>query len=485
MSVAKVTLNGNVIVDMTDATAAASDITAPKTAYIADGSKAIGSGGGSDDSKTIIFIDYDGTELYKYTPQEFLALSALPANPSHTGLTAQGWNWSLSDAKAYVTAYPNADLIIGQSYITSDGKTRLYITVEDIFDVSIPSHLKFTASVDGGVAIDWGDNSAVEYSTGTDVTLYSHTYSVAGDYVITLTVLSGNISLSTYLIGASADINANVERRRVRKIEVGSSVSNFNGYCFAFNYLMETITLPVYLGETNSSLNNYFLSYCPNLKSATIPNGVIGIGNNFLAYSMSIKLFSIPKGVTSIGDSCLHNNYVVRKITIPDGVTTIGTHMFSNKKLIKKIIMPNSITSIGNYFAQYCNADTIELSNSLTSIGSYPFAYSNVETVNIPHGITALTQDIFYSCENLKIVVISSSVTSIGASAFGLSYRLKEVHLQPTSPPTLANTNAFPVSNCGVILYVPYSADHSVLNAYKSASNWSTYASKIIEELQS
>lgn len=54
--------------------------------------------------KDVNFFDYDGTVLYSYTADEFKALNALPANPIHTGLTAQGWNWSLSDAKALVNS---------------------------------------------------------------------------------------------------------------------------------------------------------------------------------------------------------------------------------------------------------------------------------------------------------------------------------------------------------------------------------------------
>ena len=34
------------------------------------------------------------------------------------------------------------------------------------------------------------------------------------------------------------------------------------------------------------------------------------------------------------------------------------------------------------------------------------------------------------------------------------------------------------------IIYVPYSADHSILESYKTASNWSTYASYMQEEPQ-
>jgi hypothetical protein len=56
-----------------------------------------------------------------------------------------------------------------------------------------------------------------------------------------------------------------------------------------------------------------------------------------------------------------------------------------------------------------------------------------------------------------------------------------EYHLAPTTPPTLG-TGVFNniVDDC--VIYVPYSEDHSILNAYKTAANWSTYASKIQEE---
>lgn len=85
--------------------------------------------GGSVSKSDVNFYDYDGTCRYSYTAAEFAELTAMPANPTHTGLTAQGWNWSLSDAKTYVASY--GKLNIGQIYITSDGKTRLYIRLEE------------------------------------------------------------------------------------------------------------------------------------------------------------------------------------------------------------------------------------------------------------------------------------------------------------------------------------------------------------------
>ena len=64
------------------------------------------------------FYDYDGTVLYSYSVSEFANLSAMPANPSHAGLTAQGWNWTLVKAQAYVAKYGRLE--IWQMYITDD-----------------------------------------------------------------------------------------------------------------------------------------------------------------------------------------------------------------------------------------------------------------------------------------------------------------------------------------------------------------------------
>ena len=67
-------------------------------------------GGGSTTRKDVNFYDYDGTIVNSYTATEFANLSAMPDNPSHDGLTAQGWNWSLSDAKSYVASYGELDV---------------------------------------------------------------------------------------------------------------------------------------------------------------------------------------------------------------------------------------------------------------------------------------------------------------------------------------------------------------------------------------
>ena len=48
------------------------------------------------------FVDYDGTLLHSYGVQAALALEELPELPTRTGLTNQGWNYTLAQLKTQV-----------------------------------------------------------------------------------------------------------------------------------------------------------------------------------------------------------------------------------------------------------------------------------------------------------------------------------------------------------------------------------------------
>jgi len=55
---------------------------------------------------------------------------------------------------------------------------------------------------------------------------------------------------------------------------------------------------------------------------------------------------------------------------------------------------------------------------------------------------------------------------------------MAKYHLLPTTPPTLSSANAFNGIPSDCIIYVPVGS----LEAYQTATNWSTYASKMREE---
>ena len=416
------------------------------------------SGGGGSASDPVKFIDYDGTILHSYSVADFMALTAMPENPSHSGLTAQGWNWSLADAKAQLTAYPEAGLTIGQMYITDDGKTRIYVHFEE---ARKSPYLGICP--EGTVTIDWGDNSATDTLTGTSlasVKTIQHEFPSAGDYVITLTVESGSfaffgVSNTSHILKKSTDTTANINKvytNTVQKIELGTG-SNLGNYAFDFCMSLKTITIP----SSITSIGTYAFYNCYSLVSVTIPDNVVNIGYNAFYNCYSLVSVTIPDSVKSIGSSSFTNCYSLPSITIPNGVTSIDGSAFGNCYSLVSITIPDSVTSIGTYVFTNCY--------SLTS-------------VTIPNGVTSIKNNAFNACYSIASITIPDGVTSIGTYVFYYCYGMKEYHFLPTTPPTLANTNAFTNIQSDCIIYVPQGS----LEAYQTATNWSTYASYMQEE---
>ncbi|HIY16030.1 MAG TPA: leucine-rich repeat domain-containing protein [Candidatus Intestinimonas stercorigallinarum] len=118
-------------------------------------------------------------------------------------------------------------------------------------------------------------------------------------------------------------------------------------------------------------------------------------------------------------------------------------------------------------------------SRGIRSIGICAFQYcSSLASVTIPDGVTSIGSYAFQYCFSLASVTIPDGVTSIGTYAFHNCYGVKEYHLLPTTPPSLSNANAFNSIPSDCIIYVPVGS----LEAYQTATNWSTYADQMREE---
>lgn len=513
-------------------------------------------GGGGAETKSLNFYDYDGTLVESFTTSEALALSDLPANPTHTGLTAQGWNWSLANIKSYLTDYPDATVNVGQMYITDDGKTRIHITLDDPDALSPYLYL----SLHGKISVDWGDNTDPEVISGSNMIFYNHTYSQIGDYVIAIDVTSGNFGFSTNnnanVSSCLTATNDSSNRRRsqlysnaVTKINIGHNVilktyafnlcgklkvvtipSDINGidnYAFYNCHSIESITVPngittisaylfancyllksVCIPHSITTIANYPFQNCKSLRSITIPDSVTSIGNSAFFSCHSLESIVIPDNVTSIGSSAFQNCYALSSITIPnsisvvnsnvfqscgsllsinlpDTVTKIQNNAFQDCSTLCSINIPNTVTYIGGYAFRNCyKIQSIEIPNNVTSIGNYAFDDCwALRVLIIPNSVTSIGNNAFSYCHTLRSIVVPENVVSIGSGAFSYCYGVSEYHFRSVTPPSLAS-NAFIGIISDTIIYVPYSEDHSILEAYKTATNWSTYASRMQEEPQ-
>lgn len=337
-------------------------------------------GGGSVNptatAKAVNFRDYEGTILYSYTVEEAAALTELPPLPEHSGLICQGWNWSLDGIKAMGRAVE-----VGAMYITDDGKTRIYIHLED--GRTSPM---LGCCPNGTVTVDWGDGTEPDTLTGTSTSTVqwtpTHEYGAPGDYVIKLTVdgsveFAGSWSTNaeSYLLRFSdgVDTRNKVYQSAIQKVEIGDSVTSIGGYAFFNCCSLTSVTIPVAV----TSIGGYAFQYCYSLSAITIPDGVTAFGNN--EFQDCCSLFAI---------------------TIPDSVTSMYSYVFRNCKSLLSPMIPDGVTTIGNGILRDC---------------------CSLSTITIPDGVTSISNGAFYNC-------------------YGVRYYDFTHH---TTVPTLSNTDAF------------------------------------------
>lgn len=409
-----------------------------------------GEGMGEND---VNFRDYDGTVVASYSAEEFAELSALPANPFHTGLTAQGWNWTLANAKTFVAAH--GGLEIGQMYVTDDGKTRLYL------DLPYPGQVKMTFTVSGSDTgsgsniIDWGDGSTTALSTGEK----THTYVTAGKFMVTIECNEGR----TYTLGTASNDPAKSDFTHtcIYKAELGNRVGLLKAFDNCFN--LESVTMPLGLDSHTLGANSF---YATKLKHLTVPSDITDIGAHALNCYRGAALLesvSLPNGLLTIQDASFSNNKNFTRFFLPETVTsfagpsstiTSSGYAFQNSQILERINIPTNLTIVGKGAFEYCYF---------------------LKDVVLPSGLTGIGESAFHECKTLREITIPANVNDIRASAFSGCWQLTDVYLLPTTPPTLENKNAFP--NNPTTIHVP----HGYLEDYQTASVWSGLASQMVE----
>lgn len=202
--------------------------------------------------------------------------------------------------------------------------------------------------------------------------------------------------------------------------------------------------------------------------------------DNRVYSSMLFKVIVGSKGVTKIAQYAFQNCYGLKSIYIPENVTSIERNAFNYCCSMSSIDIPSSIVSIGANAFQYCySLFSILTSDRLTSIGAYAFfGCFTLASFKIPNGVNSIESRMFYNCYSLSSIEIPYSVKNINDNAFSGCYCVAEYHFKPTIPPTMSNENAFDGISPDCVIYVPVGS----LEAYQTATNWSTYSAQMREE---
>ncbi len=239
--------------------------------------------------------------------------------------------------------------------------------------------------------------------------------------------------------------------RSLKSISIPNSVVNIGNSVFSSCDSLPIINniryADTYLVE---AIDKTLLSY-------TIQEGTRWIGNSAFSWCENMTSIIIPDGIISIG-SYAFNCTNLTSINIPNTVTDIEEYAFSHCRSLASISVPNSVTNIGKFAFESCRSLNEPIYN--THIFAFlPTSYSGA--YSIPEGIEYIAGGAFNACMNLTSITIPNSVTNIGDQAFGYCRSITSFSI-PNSVTYIGN-DAFwscdgltePVYNAHVFAYLP------------------------------
>ena len=178
--------------------------------------------------------------------------------------------------------------------------------------------------------------------------------------------------------------------------------------------------------------------------------------------------------VTTIGDNAFSGYSNLTNISIPSGLTYIGSGAFSDCSGLTEITFGDDVTYIGDYAFLRCKGlSSFTIPQSVSGIGYAAFEGTSLSSITIPDNVKTIGDEAFGYLSTLQTVEIGSGITNIGRNAFNNSSGLTSITFNATTPPTLWSGAFSNTNNCPI--YVPYES----VNAYKNATGWSNYASRI------
>lgn len=253
----------------------------------------------------------------------------------------------------------------------------------------------------------------------------------------------------------TASIDANIVPQNIKS---GVSILGVNGSYFVVNKLPQVadgtvtdITENDLSGATR--IREYAFYSITTLHSISLPDTVTEIGSNAFQQCSGLVSVDLSSNLSSIGEYSFNKCTSLLSVSIPNGVTTIPRSAFGGCSNLTNLTIGNGV--------EYINREAFA-------------SCSKIASIEIPNSIIGIGQSAFNGCSSATYLSIGSGITNIGTEAFRGCTHLQSITVLATNPPTLAASNSFGETGSGPI-YVPSES----VDAYKSATNWSSLASRI------
>ena len=454
-----------------------------------------------------------GADAFKNTAIEKIYIPSCDCYDSYaatTGMSAfTNYIYGEDETKCKRETYPYRFKRIsrgGSAYtLACDSTSAATVTSAQTRTGLTAAQLTGTSATQTPVAITFGDccktisaNTCSGWTQLTSITISDSTTSI-GDNALRqcvrvkeLSIGSGIKTISNsqgfYYMGTSASTKPNLNLASNDGITISGTPFNttaFNSVVFPKNSKIygKTFTYSslgsvsfgsgskIYSGD---SANNGAFYQC-KIESSLNLNGVTSISDFAFSkcWGNGTATISVPSSVTGMGSYVFASGTSITNANV-DCSGTLGTNAFIGCTSLSAATFGSHITGIGTYAFRGTSVKNVTVPDNVTSIGDGAFSgCTSLQTITLSNSITKISMNLFAGDSALHNVVVPSGVTVIDKGAFSGCSSMTSLTVLPTTPPSLEYIDAF--LTMGGTIYVPSAS----LNAYKTASGWSNFASRI------
>ena len=221
----------------------------------------------------------------------------------------------------------------------------------------------------------------------------------------------------------------------LKTITIPDNVTKIAARTFSYCNYLKTVNIP----DGVTEIGNEAFYYCPALETINIPDSVTTIGENAFEQCRLLESIDLPAGLTSLGEEAFRECRALKSIVIPNGITSIKAATFMYCTVLESVTLPNNLEYIGASAFYGCyKLTSIDLPDSLKTIGISAFGINftddsaGLESINLPEGVT-FESDTWgngaatFENTNITSLTIPGSITTIPENTFWYSRKLQSV----------------------------------------------------------
>ena len=293
---------------------------------------------------------------------------------------------------------------------------------------------------------DWGGNLTWTYEGKTEE---DNKYKCGENLTWNLTeagklIISGSGRMFDYSIDEYQYAPWYEERAKITSIEIDDNVTYIGNYAFYLCYKItdEKTKLPEKLEEIGEGA----FKNC-KIKSVDLPSMVKSVGKEAFAWSGLIRV-SLPSSLQCLSERMFAESHYLNEVIFSKGLREIGKESFYCCFGLNSVDIPEGVTSVADKAFAWCGAyksfgssyscynfRKVILLSTLSTIGASAFSNCQVlQSINIPEGITEIQDNTFEYCYQLSSIIIPKGIKRIGNRTFAHNQSLKTITFSWNAP---------------------------------------------------